>query len=116
MQLFISKAVLLLPFFVCASVVSYVVFVMSIFVPHLSFFWCLGWAVLRVCCISRVSDVSSNSKPDPVQKVSVGKARNGYTFRDGKQVNTVSLCFPFEKGQLWEQFFSFGVLYFSGRN
>ena len=34
-----SKAVLLLQFFfVCASVVSYVAFVMTLFVPHLSFF------------------------------------------------------------------------------
>ena len=34
---FSSIAVLL-----CASVVSYVAFVVFLFVPHLSFFWCLG--------------------------------------------------------------------------
>ena len=44
-----SKVVPLLQlFFVCASVVS-------LFVPHLSFFCCLGRAVLRVCGFSRVS-------------------------------------------------------------
>ena len=32
-------------FFVCVSTVSYVAFVLSLFVPHLSFFWCLGNAV-----------------------------------------------------------------------
>ena len=36
-------------FFLCASVVSYVVFVLSLFVPHLSFLWCHGRAVLRDC-------------------------------------------------------------------
>ena len=36
-----SKVVPLFQFFVCASVVSYVAFMWSIFVPHLSFFWCL---------------------------------------------------------------------------
>ena len=29
-------------FIVCASLVSYVEVVSSLFVPHLSFFWCLG--------------------------------------------------------------------------
>ena len=29
------------------SVVSYEVFVLSLFVPHLSFFWCLGEVVFR---------------------------------------------------------------------
>ena len=38
-------------FFVCASIVSYVVFVLS-FVPHLSFLWCLGRAVLHDSGIS----------------------------------------------------------------
>ena len=33
------------------SVVSYVAFVLSLFVPHLSFFWCLGKTVLRDCGI-----------------------------------------------------------------
>ena len=33
----------------CASMVSYVAFVLFLFVPHLSFFLCLGWAVLRDC-------------------------------------------------------------------
>ena len=48
-----SKAVPLLQFvFVHASVVSYVAFVLSFFVHHLSFFWCLGKAVLGVCGIS----------------------------------------------------------------
>ena len=34
-------------FFICASVVSYVTFVLSLFVPNLPFFWCLVKAVLR---------------------------------------------------------------------
>ena len=37
-----AKVVPLLQFFVCASVVSYVAFVLSLFVPNLSFFWCLA--------------------------------------------------------------------------
>ena len=49
-----SKAVALL-FFLCAPVVSYVLFVVSLFVPHLSLFWCLGRSVLRDCGISSVS-------------------------------------------------------------
>ena len=41
-------AVLLLQiFFICASVVSYLTFVLSLYIPNLSFFWCLGRAVLR---------------------------------------------------------------------
>ena len=45
-----SKAILLLQFFfVCTSVVLYVAFVLSLFVPHLSFFWHLRKAVLRDC-------------------------------------------------------------------
>ena len=32
-----------------ASVASYVAFVLSLFVPHLSLFWYLGRAVLRDC-------------------------------------------------------------------
>ena len=48
-----SKAAHLLQFFfLCASVISYVAFVLSLFVPHLSF---LCWAVLHECCISWVS-------------------------------------------------------------
>ena len=51
-----SKAVpLLLFFFVCASVVSYVALVLSLFEPHLFFFWCLGRAVLRDWGISWIS-------------------------------------------------------------
>ena len=45
----------LLQFFVLASVVSYVTFVLSLFVSHLAFFWCLRKAVLRGCGISWVS-------------------------------------------------------------
>ena len=41
-------------FFVCTSVVSYVAFALSSFIPHLSFFCCLGRAVLRDCGISWV--------------------------------------------------------------
>ena len=53
-----SKAVPLLQFFfVCASVVSYVAFVLSLFVSHLSFIWCLGRAVLRDCGVSWVSSL-----------------------------------------------------------
>ena len=37
--------------FVCASVVSYVVFVLQLFVPDLSFFWYLGKVVLRASSI-----------------------------------------------------------------
>ena len=35
------------------SVISYLAFLLSLFV-YLSSFWCLGWAVLRDCGISRV--------------------------------------------------------------
>ena len=53
-----SKVVALLHFyFVCASVVSYVTFVLSLFVPRLSFFWCLGRAVHSECGISWVSSL-----------------------------------------------------------
>ena len=34
-------------FYVCASVVSYVAFVLTLFVPHLSIFWSLGRALFR---------------------------------------------------------------------
>ena len=37
-----SKAVSLLQYVVCVSVVSYVTFVLSLFVPHLAFFWGFG--------------------------------------------------------------------------
>ena len=36
----------------CTSTVSYMAFVLLLFVSHLSFFWCLGKAVLRDCGIS----------------------------------------------------------------
>ena len=50
-----SKAVPLLQFiFVCASVVSYVAFVLSLLVPYLPFFCCFGRPVLRDCRISLV--------------------------------------------------------------
>ena len=52
-----SKAVPLLQFFVCASVVSYHSVLFSLFVPHLSFLWCLGKAVLRDCGFSWVSSL-----------------------------------------------------------
>ena len=42
-------------FFVRESVVSYVAFVLSLFIPHLSFFLCLGKATLCDCGISWVS-------------------------------------------------------------
>ena len=38
--------------FVCVSVVSYIELVLSLFVPHLSFLWCLGRAVFCDCRIS----------------------------------------------------------------
>ena len=41
-------------FFVYASVVSYVAFVLSLFVPHPSFYWCHGRVALRDCGISLV--------------------------------------------------------------
>ena len=67
-----SNAVPLLHFFLaCASVVSYVVFVLSLYVPHLSFFWCLGKAILPGCVIFLISslifvhsDVSFLSRTD----------------------------------------------------
>ena len=39
------------------SVVSYASFVLSLFVPHLSFFWCFVRVVLRDYGISRVSSL-----------------------------------------------------------
>ena len=44
-----SKAVHLLQFFIRTKMVSYVAFILSLFVSHLSFFCCLGNAVLRDC-------------------------------------------------------------------
>ena len=44
-------------FFVSAYVVSNVAFVLSLFVPRLFLFWCLGRAVLHDCSISRVSSL-----------------------------------------------------------
>ena len=41
----------------CGSVVTYVAFVLSLLFPHLSFFRCLGKAVLRDYSISLVSSV-----------------------------------------------------------
>ena len=52
-----SKAITLMQLFVCVSVVSYVAFTLSLFVPKLSFFWCLGKAVLTDCGISWVSSL-----------------------------------------------------------
>ena len=49
-----SAAVLL-----SSSVASYEVFVLSLFVPHLSFLWCLRKAVLRGCTISWASSLVS---------------------------------------------------------
>ena len=50
-----SKAVLLSQFFfVCASVVSYMAFVLSLFVSNLPCFLFVGKAVLRYCGISEV--------------------------------------------------------------
>ena len=52
-----KKAVPLLQFvFVCASVISYVKYVLTLYVPHL-FFWRLGWAVLRAFGISYVFSI-----------------------------------------------------------
>ena len=45
----------LLCVFVSASVVSYVAFVLSLFMSHLSYFWCLGRVLLCDCGVSRVS-------------------------------------------------------------
>ena len=49
-----NVALLLQFFFLCASKVLYVVFALSFFVPHLSFFWCLGEVVIRDSKISCV--------------------------------------------------------------
>ena len=51
----VSKAVPLLQLFVCMSVISYVAFVLSLFVLYLSFFWCIGTAMLSDCDISLIS-------------------------------------------------------------
>ena len=54
-----SNAVPLLPFFfVYASEISYVAFLLSLFVPPLSSFWSLGKSVFRDCGISRISSQS----------------------------------------------------------
>ena len=52
----LSKAIPLLQFsFVCASLVSFAAFVLSLFVSHyLSCFWCLGSSFLCDCSISWV--------------------------------------------------------------
>ena len=51
-----SKAVPLLQFFfICAPVISYMMFVLSLFVPHPFFFRCPGKAVLCGCGIFWVS-------------------------------------------------------------
>ena len=44
-------------FLVRASVVICVTFALQLFVPHLSFIWCLGKAVLRDCDIYRESSL-----------------------------------------------------------
>ena len=57
----LSKELSLLQFcFVCASMVSYVAFVLSLFVPHLSFFWCLKGYVLGDWGISLVFSLFSS--------------------------------------------------------
>ena len=55
-----SKAIPLLRFFFVyeyGSVVSYVAFVLYLFVSHLSYFWCLGTDVLYDCGIFWVSSL-----------------------------------------------------------
>ena len=52
-----GKAIPLLQFFVGASMVSYVEFVLLLFVPHLSFVWCLGKVVIHGPGSSRVSSI-----------------------------------------------------------
>ena len=44
-------------FFVCASVVPHLAFVLPFFDPHLSFLCCLGKVVLRACVISWISSL-----------------------------------------------------------
>ena len=57
----ISKVVPLLQFFsVRASVVSYVEFVLSLYVPHLACFWCLEKPLLRDCGIPLRKHAYSN--------------------------------------------------------
>ena len=53
----LSKAKPMLQFFGCASLASYMEFVLSLFVPHLSFFWGRGRDVLCDCGISWVSSL-----------------------------------------------------------
>ena len=47
-----SKAVPLLHLLVCAWEVSYMAFVLSLFVPHRTFSWCLRKAVFRDCGVA----------------------------------------------------------------
>ena len=47
-------------FFVCGLVVPYVAFVLSFYVPHLSFFSCLDKAVLSDCTIYSKTCYSGN--------------------------------------------------------
>ena len=56
---------LLLFLFVFASVVSYVAFVLSLFVHHRSFFWCLGRGVL--CDTTRAKPVVKSCVPHPIR-------------------------------------------------
>ena len=64
-----SKAVLfsLQLFFVSASMVSNVAFVLLLFVPHLAFFCCLGKAALRICGTLREHAYSNILKIAPPQ-------------------------------------------------
>ena len=50
-------------FFVLALLISYIAFVLSLFVPHLSFFWRLGKAKLRDFGIFWVSTYLGSVEP-----------------------------------------------------
>ena len=54
-------------FLCCTSVVLYVAFVLSLFLPNLSFVWCLGKPVLRDSDISWVSTLRLKALLNVVQ-------------------------------------------------
>ena len=97
-----------------ASVVSYVMFVSSLYVPHHSFFWCLRTTVLFDCGISWESSLTciffsvcfpENQSPSEKQSTPLGKNllprgakfsfQNRPLFRRGKDILTELLPLEF---------------------
>ena len=58
----VSPRLLLQFFFICASVISCVAFVVSSILSHLSFLWCLGKAVYLDCGLFWVSSLICTQK------------------------------------------------------